>query len=224
MGCVLISFDTLSKELILTEKQKELRQNKIKENKKLKLLDDLTRIVDSGMDSSPSMASNDTEFPKEFFEMNFDINLNKRENSSQNIIIDEIHESIYREAVQLEFSVLPFDRPKAEDKSFNELESYRFKELTQAMRSFDVQTPQRIESVETFNEAAQIIGVKSDHEIRNVVKMCKQLNAFRSINERDQLILLKYASIEILSLRVINHFDFQTFEWTVVMVSHELAV
>ena len=182
-------------------------------------MDELNKIVEPDMETSPSIASNDTVFPKEFFEMNFDINLNKRENSSQDIIIDDIHESIYREAVQLEFSLLPFDRPKGNDKTFNELENNRFVEVTNAMRAFDVMSPQRIDSVDNFCEASQLISLKIDHEIRNIIKMCKQLNAFRNINERDQLILIKYASIEILSLRVVNHFNFQTFQWTLITVN-----
>ncbi|CAG2180470.1 unnamed protein product [Oppiella nova] len=51
-------------------------------------------------------------------------------------------------------------------------------------------------------------------QIRNIIKMSKRLNAFKSLCEQDKMILIKYASFEIITLRTVLNFNFQDMYWT----------
>ncbi|CAG2181535.1 unnamed protein product, partial [Oppiella nova] len=59
------------------------------------------------------------------------------------------------------------------------------------------------------------LAIKSQEiQIRNIIKMSKRLNAFKSLCEQDKVILIKYASFEIITLRMVLNFNFQDMYWT----------
>ncbi|CAG2184128.1 unnamed protein product [Oppiella nova] len=50
--------------------------------------------------------------------------------------------------------------------------------------------------------------------------MCKTLTAFRGLPESDQIVLLKYASLEIIVIQMILKFDFDGQFWDIITESH----
>ncbi|CAG2103685.1 unnamed protein product [Medioppia subpectinata] len=58
-------------------------------------------------------------------------------------------------------------------------------------------------------DALSIIIGKIDSKIQNVVKMSRRLTDFNSICQNDQIVLLKYSSIEIDIMRMVLRFNFQ---------------
>ena len=63
-----------------------------------------------------------------------------------------------------------------------------------------------------------IVIHSADHflvdQLAVIVQMAKRLNGFKSLCEHDQLVLIKYASIEIVVLRMILYFDFNELCWS----------
>ena len=195
--------------MILNEKQKELRNLKIRENKEIKIIDELVDKVVSTSENSLDLldlvafANDDT--PKD--------------NQLQNSSVNSIRETVYREAVELEFSVVPFERPINHCNTFNQLEEIRLKELISAMAILQTPSSHNIRKTEDFWEALRLLNTKCDLEIRKIIKMAKKLRAFGSLDENDKIILLKYSVIEIMSLRMTEYFDLNGQHWRVIIVS-----
>ena len=202
--------------MILTDEQKEKRKIKIQVNRETKIIEDLNKITDISDDFGKCFDL--VEYRSKISNQS----LSETESQSSSSDSNEICDTVYREAVQLEFSVFPFERPLSNYNTFNELEVSRLKELLSAMTALQTPCPQNlnIRLIENVSEAIKLLCIKCDHEIRNIVKMSKKLKGFRNINEVDQLILVKHSAIRIIGLRLAQFFDLNGQHWNVIIVIH----
>ncbi|CAG2109978.1 unnamed protein product [Medioppia subpectinata] len=117
-----------------------------------------------------------------------------------------------------ELMVIPILKPISNCSiSFNELEVNKFNELLNALKYLQKPTVSMGQTlVDSIFKAMPIMHSKVDTEIRDIVKMCKCLNGFNTICLSDQLVLIKYSSIEINFLRLISSFNFEDEYWTII--------
>ena len=144
--------------------------------------------------------------------------INKETNDSDDLIQDDV----YQKAVELEFAVLPIARPLPENSGIlNEVECNKLVELFNAMTVWQ-KAPQSVtESAKVINctnDVCAVMSNKLEQDIKNLVTVSRSLNAFNSLCENDQISLLKYGSTEVMCLRSVLNFDFETDKWTLVLV------
>lgn len=139
--------------------------------------------------------------------------------SNDELILDDV----YQKAVELEFAVLPIARPLPENRStLNEMECNRLIELFNAMTVWQKAPQSATESAKVLNctyDVCEVMANKLEQDIKNLVTVSKSLNAFNSLCENDQISLLKYGSTEVMCLRSVLNFDFETNNWTLVLVN-----
>ena len=130
-------------------------------------------------------------------------------------------ESVFDRVAELELSVLPILRPITDySNNFTESEGNKLTELFHAIGFLN----HRIDKIDgrhvanSYIEAASVLHSSCDNEIRDVVKMSKQFNAFRSVCESDQIVLIKYASLEIIINRMVLKFNFERQYWDIITV------
>ena len=138
-------------------------------------------------------------------------------NNFQNVLTDNELSLITTNVYDLNLSVIPVMKPITDyNNQFNELEGNRLSELLDALKIMmspvvNVNDNEiNAYSVDAFN----LILRFQENGLQNTVKMAKRLNAFKSLCEHDQLVLIKYASIEIAVLRIILNFDFNELCWS----------
>ncbi|CAG2169896.1 unnamed protein product [Oppiella nova] len=68
--------------------------------------------------------------------------------------------------------------------------------------------------VDNIMDALNLLVLKCDDYIQDVIKLFKRLNSFQSICQSDQMILIKYSLLEIKILRLISNFNFEGQYWT----------
>jgi len=138
----------------------------------------------------------------------------------ENSFVDHNHisEEAYKKALELELAVLPIPRP-IHTNVFNETEGMRFTELIQVTSCFRSPIPKCTSQVFNFTDAVTVLIKKCDEEVREVVQAFKKLNAFRSMCESDQLLLLKYGAIQMICMRAVHCYDDSTENWCIPMVS-----
>ncbi|CAG2161710.1 unnamed protein product, partial [Oppiella nova] len=130
-------------------------------------------------------------------------------------------------AYDLNLSVIPVMKPITDyNNQFNELEGNRLSELLDALKVMmnpmvNVNDNEiNAYSVDAFN----LILRCQENGLQNNVQMAKRLNGFKSLCEHDQLTLIKYASIEIVVLRMILTFDFNKLCWSFNINNHNHIV
>ncbi|CAG2101273.1 unnamed protein product [Medioppia subpectinata] len=220
-------------ELILSEEQKESRRMKIQEKKRQKkeIIDELTKLVDSTLNSgSPAEDGTSSGSDGGHSSPPMDL-LNTYSNDSQssesadhNVVQKYFRDrdttgiayDTYRSAAELEFAVLPIQRPLNGSATFNELEAHRLTELFEAIKTLHNRRPVGASVAADYAEALNALRVKCDYEIRRIVKMSKQLSAFCKLCEEDKIHLLKYSAIEIFSLRMVTDFDPESYNWNAI--------
>ncbi|XP_054169144.1 nuclear hormone receptor HR96-like [Oppia nitens] len=225
----------MKSELIQTEEQKEVRRNKIRERKEQKQQSVCEKSRKDSVNSSDesmsciisSDSTSDTNSSPKVQE------LSQSESNTCEEISDtkdefttfaefmasknttQISSNVYREAVELELSVIPIPRAmNSED--FNELEAKRFDELFDALKILNHPVPKSTAIADDITEAIRIMCFKSDYDIRKIVKMSKRLSAFQALCESDKICLLKYSVIEIFTLRILLDMDFDKYYWNIV--------
>ncbi|CAG2164888.1 unnamed protein product, partial [Oppiella nova] len=144
-------------------------------------------------------------------------------NNFQNVLTDNELSLITTNAYDLNLSVIPVMKPITDyNNQFNELEGNRLSELLDALKIMmspvvNVNDNEiNAYSVDAFN----LILPYQENGLQNTVKMAKRLNAFKSLCEHDQLTLIKYASFEIVVLRMILYFDFNELCWSFNINNH----
>ena len=134
-------------------------------------------------------------------------------------------ETVFEKVAELEMTVLPIPRVDISFKfNFNEMEGHKLTELCEAIKLMR-HPADRVDFQDVPNNysgAVHILHSSCDQEIKDVIKMCKTLNAFRGLPESDQIVLLKYASLEIIVIQMILKFDFDGQFWDIITVCVEI--
>ncbi|CAG2109040.1 unnamed protein product [Medioppia subpectinata] len=227
----------MRKEWILNDEEKEVRKRKIQNNRHKRVSNNHNnecRIVDKIDESTnssytPSMFanSNDISDKMDILEMigngnkNNVITVNAESLSTQIIEMQtnmteetDISVEAYRKALELEMAVIPMARPLTSGR-FNETESMRFTELISVTEVFRTPIPKCTSQVCNFTDAVTVLMSKCDEEVREVVKAFKQLNAFRTLCQSDQILLLKYSAIQMICMRAVVCYDDDTEHWSI---------
>lgn len=191
----------------MTDEQKRLRKSIIEENRKRKirkLSTCVTDLADASPDSSvdlcyePKTADNTTG-----------------EHMTANLVICDTDTD-----QNDDISLITIQRPISDPKHvFNEIEGNRMTELFNAMQYMSDPSVPFTHPVDDFWEAIHTLYIKLDIDTRKLVKTSKNLKGFTSINQNDQVTLLKFASIEISLIRSLLRFDFQLEHWNIPTVS-----
>ncbi|CAG2168804.1 unnamed protein product, partial [Oppiella nova] len=226
----------MKRDNILTDEEKQKRIHKIEENrqKRQKRKEEIEALKAS-LDSSVDTATTSMEVMKKIEIMSTEYErlkarLLELESYAMTKRWNDISYDVYQKAVELEFTAIPIARPLHERlMHFNELEFNRFKEVLEATKLMAL-TPAPItiqcqmNVIHKFNEGFQcarnisrIMAIFVERITKSIVKMSKNLQAFNSICENDQIILIKYASFEICVIRAILCFNFEHQYWNLIM-------
>ncbi|CAG2167197.1 unnamed protein product [Oppiella nova] len=203
----------MRKELIRDVKENERRRQLIRENK-LKQQNCIhysnTSPESNDWPETSDENSTSSECPSH---QSLDIIYNNFQNVLTNSKLSLKTTNVY----DLNLSVIPVMKPITDyNNQFNELEGNRLTELLDALKIMmnpmvNVNDNEmNAYSVDPFN----LILRYQENGLQNTVKMAKRLNAFKSLCDHDQLTLIKYASIEIVVLRIILNFDFNELCWS----------
>ncbi|XP_054169204.1 vitamin D3 receptor-like [Oppia nitens] len=93
--------------------------------------------------------------------------------------------------------------------SFNEIETKKLNELLSATNHMQRQfIPVSVSETTDFRKAIDFLKFIAESHIKKLIKMCKNLNSFKLLCERDQLSLIKFGAIEMIKLRGIFYYDF----------------
>ncbi|CAG2100062.1 unnamed protein product [Medioppia subpectinata] len=233
---------------IYSEEQKAMRKALIEENKVRKMQNlgqsqGLAVVSNGEYDWSASDSSSTTmtspvvdtcednrEDPLEFLEKEVfseeEVNAEivRIENYISGNNMTNVCETVFEKVAELELTVLPIPRPSVGHTltTFDESEGFKLTELFEAIKL--IRHPvDRIDCQEIPNNywgAVHVLHSTCDNDIKHIIKMCKSLNAFRGLEECDQIVLLKYASIEIVVLQMVLSFDFEHKFWDIITDSH----
>ncbi|XP_054169145.1 nuclear hormone receptor HR96-like [Oppia nitens] len=206
----------MKKDLILSEEEKQFRQNRLKEKKKLKqqIIDELTKIADTSTvdvvinSTSPSLVThNVNDLLDSMDSNNYDKNDNKQESKVNNPDSDN-QISIDINQKSFELSMIPISRQTISVETFNEQEGNRLTELFSAIKTLNNRSPKHSIVINPdLNEALRVIYKKFETDIKKIVKFSKGLFAFNGLCDDDQICLIKYSIIEIVNLRILLHFN-----------------
>ncbi|CAG2109578.1 unnamed protein product [Medioppia subpectinata] len=186
--------------LIYNEKQRDIRKQIVTENRKRKAMAGRAHpMVDITTDLSQ----------ESLFNSDLIVLTDSSDNDSHNIhamndMITESGDSLQNQLINAyELSIM---RPITDySNQFNELESNRLCELLDALKVY--QTPVAITDricIDRLVDTLPILTHKNETQIKHVVKLSKCLNAFTTLCQSDQIVLVKYSSIEIEILRMNN--------------------
>jgi len=162
-------------------------------------------------DSSDSDTKNDTQI----------INLNGMKVSKFNTDIIDIYNNYHREkGAEFLSSVVAVTQHVTDyNKSFNTYECDKLIELFSAI-NFIREPTLPIEPVVTDMMNFKMAMVfKLDKEIRNFITVAQNLAEFDSLCENDRIALVKYGSVEIIGMRMIQFYNMAAQSWTIFMVS-----
>ncbi|CAG2162421.1 unnamed protein product [Oppiella nova] len=133
---------------------------------------------------------------------------------------NDVLNTIYQKAVQMEMAVLPIARPTLDsDHTFSELEGNRFTELlfaTKCMKN-ELKTMYTSE-VFSVDDYFVTLDQKCEQEVRKLIKSYKSLICFNEICEQDRNKLIKTQSVQIYKLRSVAYFDEFNECWNVELV------
>ncbi|XP_054153969.1 nuclear hormone receptor HR96-like [Oppia nitens] len=235
----------MKQEWILNDEEKQIRRKKIEDKRKKR-----KNSVQSSSSDSKNSDSNASNSPPDLLanlEMNTTLDLYDNQDISDDEIItnivdiesyifngekvedddndDDISPDVYQKAVELEFAVLPIARTVGDNSGqFNELEYNRLTELFSALNIMQIKIPENGVPLSNMEEMCQLMAVKVDTEIRNLVTVSKGLSAFNNMCENDQISLLKYGSLEIFCMRSVLTYDYSNDSWTLVMEDNQSII
>ncbi|CAG2099959.1 unnamed protein product [Medioppia subpectinata] len=99
---------------------------------------------------------------------------------------------------------------------FNELEANRFTELLNGIKKLQSIVKIRDQTiVDEMSDGFRVMNIKHENGIKDIVQMSKLLSGFSDLCAEDQLVLIKYSSIEINLLRMVSLFNFQECYWDI---------
>ncbi|XP_054155786.1 uncharacterized protein LOC128954234 isoform X2 [Oppia nitens] len=135
-------------------------------------------------------------------------------------------QSVYKRVDRLETTVQPILRPIQDySNQLTETEGQKLTELFHAIGFLTHRRPpgDQIDGqlmAKSYLEASSVLHLSSETEIRDLVKMSKHFNAFQSVCESDQIVLIKYASLEIIINRMVLKFNFERQYWDIITDDH----
>ena len=195
----------------------ENRRRKIN-NQDISSTDNTLAIIYSESSNSDSSSSSDSLIKGFDWSLKFDANLQIESLISNQKKFELISDSNF---ILSDFRI-PISRPITDyNKTFNEMEGNHLTELLNAIQFMSNPLATVSHPINEFWDAIRVLHIKMDTDIRKLIKMSKCLTGFRSICESDQISLLKFASIEIVLIRMILYFDFQFEYWNIITVSLE---
>ncbi|XP_054162241.1 nuclear hormone receptor HR96-like [Oppia nitens] len=169
-----------------------------------------TQLHDCPMSSSTNESiSSFNELTNKMFEENIDVyNDIDRNGVSKS--------STYKRALKMGISIIPVTRHIADySRTFNELEGYRFRELMSAAKQLEIIAATNICEIVSMEEFFAAIDTLKINDIQNVTKVCKSITGFIDIPSEDQIVLLKYGSLEIHTMRSICYYNHDSQYWTI---------
>lgn len=184
----------MKRELILSEQQKQQRCHKIQENR-------LRRFVGGGQ-SIPSTMTGDASQSCGLF-------------AGQETVPGSTPQLLLDSSTGPEQALTHVIASTVDPSSIENMSPWCREMLLEVMRSFQTSFDKPMErqpidapsNVEFLNMA--------DTSVRRLVKMAKQLTVFRSLDQVDQIALLKGAVVEVLILRSAKMFNSSTLSWQV---------
>ena len=111
------------------------------------------------------------------------------------------------------------DRPVMDySNNLTENEGNRLTELIDASKVFTNRISSTTSEITTLSEALMTTAIKWDEEVRKIIKMANNLYAFNEICEEDKIVMLKYASCEIVLMRSVICYEKSTQNWNIFLV------
>ena len=222
----------------MTEEERKARKLKIEENrKKRKESSNSESICDSTSDLNDTY-HNFKKISNDNFEDLYANNLRisaeviKTENYIKDNEVPVISNQVYYKVLEFEMSANPILRPLNDQHiGFTEVESNRIEELTRAARTAVEAPYQKVTNeyersvIEAFrnntytgDDIDKLMAIYLEQMVQKTIKFSHNINAFMSLNENDQLALIKYGCIEICSIRSVRYFNFDHEYWNLVAV------
>jgi hypothetical protein len=136
----------------------------------------------------------------------------KFDESLETVVIPDI---VYEKTIEVEFAQIPIRQTITEMNTniteLNQLENNRLNELSTAMNVLKIPLPRITSEATGLVDAIKM----TDQAIRRVIKMSKKINAFKSLCQSDQIALLKAGCTEMIILRSVMTFNYESEYWTV---------
>ncbi|CAG2172041.1 unnamed protein product [Oppiella nova] len=133
---------------------------------------------------------------------------------------DDIDDSVYDRAVELEFTLLPIARPVANTYSFNELETNKLAELFNATSFFKESAPTAVVShIETEQQLGPVMSKLFEAQFHRVIQMSKSITTFNSINESDKITLIKGSALDMFNMRTVPYYSRTNQTWTIILLT-----
>ena len=114
---------------------------------------------------------------------------------------------------------------------FNEIELNRLIELRRAARNAIDKPLNKItneyqqkvidaflKNAITCEDVVKLMAIYFEQNVQKSITFGKNLSAFKSLCENDQVALIKYGGIEICSIRSVRYFNFEEQYWTLIVV------
>ncbi|CAG2101271.1 unnamed protein product [Medioppia subpectinata] len=187
-------------EWILNSEQKNIRRNKIEENRQKRK--NSTR--DDGDNTSTD--SSFAHFTNQIEKMVTKLMDNSRPILSSNVISDAIYE----------MSVIPIARPvNPLTDQLNDIEMNRLAQLLNAMLVLKSPIIAITSEAMTEDDGCDVWRYHCEQEILKITKMSKLLEPFQKLCPNDQIALVKYGCVEMHFLRLTIHYNFDNEYWSV---------
>ncbi|CAG2102587.1 unnamed protein product [Medioppia subpectinata] len=117
-------------------------------------------------------------------------------------------------------SLIPIHRPIADySNNFNEREGVCLSELLSAMDSVRDPISPTARELTDFHHIYQIMTIRLDHGIRDIIKLSKNLTTFKAVSEMDRYILVKQSCVEICLMRSALVYDYRTGYWNIFLLT-----
>jgi hypothetical protein len=136
----------------------------------------------------------------------------KFDESLETVVIPDI---VYEKTIEVEFAQIPIRQTISQMdthiRELNQLENNRLNELSIATTVLKMPLPRITSEATGLVDAIKM----ADQAIRRLIKVSKKINAFKSLCQSDQIALLKAGCTEILILRSVVTFNYESEYWTV---------
>ena len=132
---------------------------------------------------------------------------------------DEISDSTYEKAVELELSVIPIPKSVRGSNQLNEVEYNRIIEIFNASLSFRRPYPVNQIVFGKAEDLSKFFIERFEDFSRKFVTASKSLKSFNELCQNDQIALIKSATLETMFMRTAQYFDYINEQWTFYWVS-----
>lgn len=121
---------------------------------------------------------------------------------STSMPFENLPESVYAKAIEIEFTELPIRTSFVKSKELNRLERQKLEELVTANEILKMPLNCGVSDPSLLD----VINM-TDHAIRRLIKMSKKINGFKNLCQDDQIALLKGSCTELMILRSVMSYD-----------------